>query len=124
MESQEQIKSFQEACNSILALPKIRFTGIINQMGRIVTGKYKEGVTSYLDDKEDGMAYMELAMEVFLREEFNEKLGEVDYVLSKRKKINIISIPMKKYLILISSEPEAEVEDIIEKTRDIFGKIL
>jgi len=124
MESPEQIKSFEEGCNSILTLPKMRFVGVINQMGRIVTGKFKEGVTSYLDDKEDGMAYMELAMEVFLREEFDQKLGEVEYVLSKRKKINIISIPMKTYLILISSEPNADVDDIVEKTRDVFGKIL
>ena len=120
-----KIYDYTKICKSILSVdPKIRFAGVINQMGRIVTGKFKEGVSSYLDDKEDGMAYMELAMEIFLREEFNEKLGEVEYVLSKRKKINIISIPMKKYLILISSEPDANVEEVLEKTKQVFGKIL
>ena len=124
METPEQIQSLEDGCESLLALPKMRFVGIINKMGKLVFGKFKKGVTSYLNDKEDGMAYMEFAMEVFLRGEFDEKLGAIDYVLSKRKKISVISMPVGKYLIIISTEPDAEVEQIVEKTSSIFKKIL
>ena len=124
MKTPQQIQSLENGCESLLALPKMRFVGIINKMGKLVVGKFKKGVTSYLNDKEDGMAYMEFAMEVFLREEFDEKLGTIDYVLSKRKKINVISMPLGEYLILISTEPDAEVESIVQKTYDIFRKIL
>ena len=124
MKTPQHIQSLENGCESLLALPKMRFVGIINKMGKLVVGKFKKGVTSYLNDKEDGMAYMEFAMEVFLREEFDEKLGTIDYVLSKRKKINVISMPLGEYLILISTEPDAEVESIVQKTYDIFRRIL
>ncbi len=124
METEEQIKVYQNACSSLLELPKTRFVGIISNMGRLIAGKFKEGVTSYLDDKQDGMAYMQFALEVFLREEYDEKLGEIDYVLSKRKKISVISIPMKKHLILISAEPDADIEQIFQETHKVFDPLL
>lgn len=124
METAEQIQAYEKACNDLLNHPKIRFVGIISNMGRLIVGKFKEGVKSYLDDKEDGMAYMQFAMEVFLREEYNDKLGEIDYVLSKRKKISVISIPKKKHVILISAEPDADVQSIFQETHRLFDPIL
>ena len=124
IETEEQIKAYENACKTLLDLPKIRFAGIISNMGRLIAGKFKEGVTSYLDDKQDGMAYMQFALEVFLREEYNDKLGEVDYVLSKRKKISVISIPKKKHLILISAEPDADIDAIFKETHKVFDPLL
>ncbi len=124
IETPEQIKAYENACLAVLELPKVRFVGIISNMGRLIAGKFKEGVKSYLDDKEDGMAYMQFAMEVFLREEYNDKLGEIDYVLSKRKKISVISIPKKKHLILISAEPDADVQMIFEESHKQFDPIM
>jgi len=124
MENKDQIQAFEGACTTLLALPKMRFVGIVNKMGKLVVGKFKEGITSHLSDKEDGMAYMEFAMEIFLREEFNEKLGSIDYVLSKRKKVNVISMPVGKYLILISAEPDSDVDSIVKITSEIFTKII
>ena len=120
----EQIQALEGACNTLLALPNMRFIGVINKLGKLVVGKFGEGVSSHLSDKEDGMAYMELAMEIFLREEFNDKLGEIDYVLSKRKKVNIISMPIGKHLILISTEPDADVNSIVKLTNEVFTKVL
>lgn len=124
MESQEQIQAFEGACTTLLALPKMRFVGVVNKMGKLVVGKFSEGITSHLSDKEDGMAYMEFAMEIFLREEFDDKLGAIEYVLSKRKKVNIISMPVGKYLILISAEPDSDIDSIVKITSEIFTKII
>ena len=119
----EQIQALEGACDTLLAVPKMRFVGVINKLGKLVVGRFGEGVTSHLSDKEDGMAYMELAMEIFLREEFDDKLGSIDYVLSKRKKVNIISMPIGNYLILISTERDADVDSIVKLTSEVFTKI-
>ena len=124
METEEQIKKLKDACDSLLADKKIRFIGIINRMGRIITESYQEGITSLLVDKEDKMISMELALEVFLREEFDEKLGPIDYVLSKRKKVNLISIPIGKYLVLVSTEPNLDADAIFKKTLEKFSNQL
>ncbi len=124
METPEQKKSLELACQGLLEEPKIRFIGVINKMGRLVAEEYKKGVASLLEKQEDMMLHMELALEVFLREEFNEKLGEIDYVLSKRKKINIISIPVSKHLVLVSTDPGVNVDSIVEKVDSVFSKLL
>lgn len=120
----EQIQALEGACNTLLAVPKMRFVGVISKLGKLIVGRFGQGVTSHLSDKEDGMAYMELAMEIFLREEFDEKLGKIDYVLSKRKKINMISMPVGNYLILISTERDADVDSIVKLAGAIFSKII
>ncbi len=109
------------ACDSLLEEPGMRFAGVVNRMGRLVVGRFREGVKSHLDDKEDGMAYMEFAMEVFLRTEFDDKLGAVEYVLSKRKKINVISIPVGGHVVLVSTEPGADVEGIVGRAGAAFA---
>lgn len=124
LETEEQIKKLKETCQYLLEDGKIRFVGIINRMGRIITETYQKGITSLLVDKEDRMISMELALEVFLREEFDEKLGSIDYVLSKRKKVNLISIPIGKYLVLVSTEPNVDVDAIFKKTLDSFSNQL
>ena len=124
METKEQISAIEDAAKSILGDKNIRLVRVINRMGRIIVERYQEGVTSLLVDKEDKMISMQLALEIFLRDEFNEKLGEIDYVLSKRKKINLISIPIEKYLVLVSTEPNSDVESIVRKTSEKLSDVL
>jgi len=124
METSEEIKSLEEASKKILQEEKVRLVRIINRMGRVIVERYQEGITSLLQDKEDRMISMQLALEVFLRDEFDEKLGPIDYVLSKRKKINLISIPIGKHLVLVSTEPNADVNAIVEKTNENFRNLL
>ncbi len=124
METSEEIKSIEEGSKKILQEEKVRLVRIINRLGRVIVERYQEGITSLLQDKEDRMISMQLALEIFLRDEFDEKLGPIDYVLSKRKKISLISIPIGKYLVLVSAEPNADVNAIVEKTNETFRNLL
>jgi len=124
MGTSEEVKSIEEASKKILQEEKVRLVRIINRLGRVIVERYQEGITSLLQDKEDRMISMQLALEIFLRDEFDEKLGPIDYVLSKRKKINLISIPIGKHLVLVSTEPNADVNSIVEKANEIFRNLL
>lgn len=120
MEQSEKIKLIEKACDDILKGSGVRFVGVINRMGKLVVGKHESSIKSHLLDNEDQMVYMQLAMEIFLRQEFDQKLGQIDYVLSKRKKVSMISIPIEKYLVLVSTEPSVNVDDVFKKT---FAKL-
>ncbi len=124
METVEQIKLIEKACDEILKDKGVRFVGVINKMGRLVVGRYNTSIKSHLLDNEDQMVYMQLAMEIFLRQEFDKKLGSVDYVLSKRKKVNMISIPVEKYLVLVSTEPGIDVDKTFKETIDRLAPVL
>jgi hypothetical protein len=119
----EQNPSLEESCRKILALPKIRFVGVLDKMGNRIAGRFKEGIKSYLEDKENRMMYVQLTLEYLMRKDFDEALGSIDYIASRRGKVTMISIPTKEYLILISAQRDINVEEIIKQVNSSFTTI-
>jgi hypothetical protein len=58
-----------------------RFAGVINQNGRLVAGGIKEGITPSSSERDDEMLFMELALRVKMRKEFDKQLGGVNFAL-------------------------------------------
>ena len=58
---------------------KIRFAGVINSKGRLIAGGMVASKTRLGDRKRDEMLYMELALRVKMRREFDDDLGAVSY---------------------------------------------
>ena len=114
---------FEGGCAAMLESPGIRFVGVINRMGRLAAGRFRSGVRSHLDDKEDRSAYMQLALEIFLGEQFDGKLGEVEYTLMRRKKIVVVCVPVGEHVILVSAEPDVDVNATVEAARGAFKGI-
>lgn len=113
-------EQLEKSCDKILALPKIRFVGVLNKMGAKIAGGFKKGVTSYLPDKDSRMMYVQLSLEYLMRKDFDEGLGPIDYIASRRGKVTMISIPTKDYLVLISAERDVDVEEIIRQVNSAF----
>ena len=116
----DEVQSLEKSCTTILELPKIRFTGVLNKMGRRIAGGFKEGISSYLQDKENQMMYVQLTLEYLMRKDFDERLGPIDYIASRRGKVTMISIPTKNYLILISAQRDVDVEETINQVNSAF----
>ena len=112
--------SLEDSCKAVLTLPELRFVGVLNKMGRKIAGGFKEGLSSYLEDKDNQMMYVQLTLEYLMRKDFDEQLGSIDYIASRRGKVTMISIPTKEYLILISAKREVNVEQVIEKVNAEF----
>ena len=55
-----------------------------------------------------------------MRKDFDEGLGPIDYIASRRGKVTMISIPTKEYLILISANRDINVEEIIREVNSAF----
>jgi hypothetical protein len=113
----------EKSCKVILDLPKIRFVGVLNKMGNKIAGGFKEGVSSYLPDKDSRMMYVELTLEYLMRKDFDEGLGPIDYIASRRGKVTMISIPTKDFLVLISAQRDVNVEEVIRKVNSAFTTI-
>ena len=121
--SVEEIKSLENACTSLLGTEKIRHVAVINKLGRQVAGGFKKGVERYLDEEKVKMVYMQLMLDLRMRQELDEILGPVDYITSRRKNIMIISVPTHNYLIVISAERDASSSDIIKRAENLFDII-
>ena len=59
-----------------------------------------------------------------MRKDYDEFFGPVDYVVSKRGKITKISIPIKKYMIVLIINKNINYESVIKKTGNIFKSSL
>lgn len=115
--------NLEQACKKVLDLPNIRFVGVLNKMGNKIAGGFKEGVKPLLPDQENRRMYVQLMLEYMLRKDFDDGLGPIDYIVSRRSRLTMISIPTKEYLVLISAERDVNTEDVIVQVNSAFTTI-
>jgi len=115
----ENSQDWKDTSKYILSLPETRFVGVINHMGRLIIGDYKKGIVPIAEIDHCKMC-MEHALELFMKKDLDDILGPLDYIVSKRKNIVIITVPVYNHLVLISAEADTKIEPIIE---DILQKL-
>ena len=115
----KEIVDLNKKCETLLQENDVRFVGIISNMGRQIAGGYKKGVTPLVDEEEHKMS-VEHVLEVLLTKDLDESLGTIDYIITKRKKVSMITIPAEKHSVLISAERNSNVEKIVEKAMNLF----
>ncbi len=115
---------FEKICQKIMTFdPEMRSARVINNRGHVVAGGMKKGMTSLEDEKQDEMMFMEIALRVRMRHEFDKEFGPVSFSLSYRKKVIIFSFPMsEENVLLVSSSRESDFGKIPFKIMKILGK--
>ena len=110
---------FNKKCDLLLKEPLVRFVGVINNMGRQIAGGYKKTVTPLVDE-EDHKISLEHALEIMITKDLDDSLGSIDSIVTRRKKVTMITIPMEKFSLLISAERNADSEKTIKKASKLF----
>jgi len=104
---------YENLCTLIQKIDsKIRFAGMINSKGRLIAGGMVPSKTRFGDRKRDEMLYMELALRVKMRREFDEDLGQVKFSMSFREKLIVMSFPVKDDVLMVSMERKTQFEQI------------
>ena len=116
---------FDESCQAILNNKSIRFAGVIDNMGNLVSGGFKRNVHSLIPDKNSRIMYTNHALDYAMKKDFDDTLGQIEYMASKRKNVLMINIPFGRYLILISAESNSSVDQIVSLTlREFHVKVM
>ena len=102
--------------------PKIRFVGVINERGKLVAGGMKEGIEPLEGEKEDEMLFMELALRVRMRKEFDKQLGCVKFAMALRERALAMSFPIKEDILYVYAEPSADYTILPKKISDIANE--
>ena len=102
---------------------KIRFAGVINSKGRLVAGGMVPTKERLGDRKRDEMLYMELALRVKMRREFDDDLGKVKFSMSFREKLIVMSFPMENDVLMVSMERKTQFEQIAFSILKLTEKI-
>lgn len=119
----KDIKRLEKACEALSNEDKVRHVGIINELGRLVAGGFRKGISPLLSDEKVRMVYMQMQLDFNMRQELDDVLGPIDYIASRRQKQLIISVPFGENLVLIAAEPDADDKKIIKKAEELFDEI-
>ena len=115
---------YENMCASIQKIDTtIRFAGVINSKGRLVAGGMAPSKTRLGDRTRDEMLYMELALRVKMRSEFDDDLGKVKFSMSFREKLIVMSFPMKNDILMVSMERKTLFEKIAFKILKYIEKL-
>jgi len=102
---------------------KVRFAGVINSKGRLIAGGMAPSKKRLGDRKRDEMLYMELALRVKMRREFDDDLGQVKFSMSFREKLIVMSFPMENDVLMVSMERKTQFEKISFKILKLVEKL-
>ena len=102
---------------------KVRFAGVINSRGRLIAGGMVSSKKALEDEKKDEMLFMELALRVKMRSEFDTELGKVKFSLSLREKLIVMSFPIKNDILMVSMERKTQFEKIAFKILKLVEKL-
>jgi hypothetical protein len=100
----DNVDELEKICQNIIALdPKMSSARLINSRGHLTAGGMKDGLLSLEDQKQDEMMFMELALRVRMRHEFDAEFGEVHFSMSYRDKVIVMSFPLSNDDVLLLS---------------------
>ena len=81
-----------EICDLISKIsPYIRFVGIISKTGELLSYFRRDDMIPLLDQKRTMYQFAQIAIKTELEEQFDEQLGETEFIWEERKKIQTIS---------------------------------
>ncbi|MGY5142709.1 MAG: DUF6659 family protein [Nitrosopumilus sp.] len=121
--SSEKVAELEDACMKLLEYEEIRFVGIINHLGNMIAGGFKKGIEPLLNQQNIKMVFMQMNLDFNMRQEYDEILGDIDYITSRRKKQLIINVPLGENFVLITAEPQADDKKIIKMAENLFDEI-
>jgi len=116
---------YDDKCERLLQEDEVRFAGIINDQGILISGGFKKGLTPLEGDETKLKSFMEFVSNISIRTEFDESLGPINYLAARRDKAVLISFPfpVSKIVLLISANPSVDIEKLAKKVVDFFSGI-
>lgn len=117
------LQIYSDKCNLLLAESDIRFAGILNDEGSLISGGFKEGLIPLEKDEDKLKSFMEFVSKASIRKEFDQSLGPINYLAARRDKAVLVSFPfpITRIVLLISAEPTVDIEKLAQKVVEIFS---
>ncbi len=123
--SETNYEIYDMKCQKMLDEDDIRFAGIINEDGNLVSGGFKKGITPLETDEARLKSFLEFVSKVTIRKEYDETLGPINYLAARRDRAVLVSFPfpVSRFVLLISANPSVDIEQLAKKVVDIFSGV-
>lgn len=122
MDNEVPESKFAEILDEILSEKEIRFAGFVDMKGDLVRGGFRDDVIPFENDEEQRKIFRELALRISTRKNFDYSMGAVKYSASRREKLVMMSFPLKGTILLITAEPNVNIDRLAYKIIQTLGK--
>ena len=103
-----------EICDLISKIsPYIRFVGIISNTGELLSHFRRENMEPLLDQKKSLYQFAQIAIKNELEEQFDDQLGETEFVWEERTKIQTIAFSVKDKKVWVTIDKNVIRTEII-----------
>ena len=113
---------FKQKLDKIFSEKEIRFAGFVNMKGDLEEGRFREDIVPFENDEEQQRIFRELALRISTRKKFDYSMGAVKYSASRREKLVMMSFPLKNIILLITAEPNVNIDRLAYKIIQILDK--
>ena len=124
-ENGSKLQLYANKCDALLKEPEIRFAGIVDKDGKLISGGFKKGISPHEGDETRLQSFLEFVSKASIRKEYDQSLGPINYLAARRDKAVLVSFPfpITQVLLLISAEPSANIENLAKKVVEIFTDV-
>ncbi len=121
--AEDGARPYGERCARLLGVPGIRFAGIIDDGGDLVSGGFREGLVPLEGDETRLRSFMKFVSSVSIRKEYDSSLGPINYLAARRDKAVLVSFPfpISRIVLLVSAEPSSNIEELARTVVDVFA---
>ena len=102
----------------------MRFAAIIDHNGKKIAGGFKEGIIPLEGDEQRLHDFFKIVVDLSLKTtDFSNSLGALNYISLRKDKVILIifPFPVTEKILLISAEPNVEIEKLATKIVNIFS---
>ena len=107
-------KDHQQICDTIAKIsPYIRFAGVIDKNGSLLSNYRRRDLKPLLDPKNMNYQFASIAIKTNLEETFDSSLGSVEFVWEERKKVQIVAFAIKSKRVWITIDKKVIRSEVI-----------
>ncbi len=111
------VQSDEEFCSKILDSNKnIRFVGLVGTKSQLLAQVNRKNTDSLLTPKEIGMSIHYTLERWRKSQNFGFRFGKEKFSITSYANVTLITIPIGRMLLLVSTDPETKLDKIIETT--------
>lgn len=112
-------RSYKNVCNTIIDLDEsIRFVGRIIER-KVIAFTRRTNSMPLLDEELGNMAHYQASVKASLEEMFDESLGPTNWMITSKEKVKLITIFPEDGLLILSTEPNSNHDEIINKIKQL-----
>ena len=119
----EEMRQLETACKKLQEERDIYHVGVVNSLGRLIAGGFKNTIAPIVDDEKVRMIYMQMQLDFKMRKELDEILGEIDYIASRRTNYLSVNVPIGDNLVIIMAKPNSNDKKIVKKAESLIDEI-